>query len=132
MISPAIHFPGNCGEAICFYEAVFNATDKRVEYYRDAPAGSGMPVTDETKDLVMHASLTICGTPVNMSDSPDKVTAGDMICLNVFFDSPDGVRRAFGMLREGGNVTVDLGPQFFSPMYGSVVDRYGVKWQLIS
>lgn len=132
MISPAIHLPGTCNEAIEFYEKVFRATDKHIDYYRNAPMDPGFAVTEDIKDLVMHASLTICKTPVNFSDSQEIICAGNMICLNVFFDSADEVSHAYHLLKEGGKVIVDLGPQFFSPMYGSVEDKYGVKWQLIS
>ncbi len=132
MISPAIHLPGTCGEAIRFYEEAFRATDIHIDYYRDAPADSGMTITKDMLDMVMHASVTICGTIVNFSDSKDPLFAGNMICLNVFFDDADHVCHAYEKLKEGGKVAVELGPQFFSPMYGSVEDKYGIKWQLIS
>ncbi len=132
MISPALHFPGTCEEAINLYERVFAATDKQIQYYRDAPPNPGFEVTEGMANQVMHASLTICGTPVNFSDSTEPTFAGNMICLNVFFDSADGVRRAWEGLKDGGTVVVELGPQFFSPLYAAVVDRFGIKWQLIS
>lgn len=132
MISPAIHLPGNCKEAIDFYEKAFNATDKYIDYYRNAPSEPGFAVTEDMKDLVMHASLTISGTQVNFSDSQEVINAGNMICLNVFFQSADEVCQAYDRLKEDGKVVVELGPQFFSTMYGSIEDKYGVKWQLIS
>lgn len=131
MISPAIHFSGNCKEAIEFYEEVFQATDKHIEFYHNAPSNSGMNITEATKDYVMHAGMTICGTHVNFSDTTDPVLAGNMICLNVFFQTSDQVVHAYERLKEGGKIIVELGPQFFSSMYASVVDRYGVNWQLI-
>ena len=132
MISPVIQFNGKCGEAINLYEVVFGATDKYVEYYRDAPDDSGIPKTPETNELVMHAGMTICGTHINLCDCVEKITAGNMFKLNVFMDTNDEVKRAFHMLKENGKVIVELGAQFFSPMYGSVVDCYGVSWQLSS
>lgn len=132
MISPTIKFPGNCIEAINFYENVFDSTDKQVDFFRNAPSNPGFPVTEDNKDLVMHASMTICGTVFNFSDSQEKTIAGNMICFNVFLQSPDEVCNAFKKLKDGGSVIVDLGPQFFSKMYCSVVDQFGIKWQLIS
>jgi PhnB protein len=55
-----------------------------------------------------------------------------MICLNVFFKKNEEVCEAFESLKENGQIDVELGPQFFSPMYGSIIDKYRVKWQLIS
>jgi PhnB protein len=54
-----------------------------------------------------------------------------MILFNVFMETENEVREAFENLKAGGSVLVDLGPQFFSKMYGSVVDRFGISWQLI-
>lgn len=132
MIAPAIHYPGTCAEAIAFYQTVFPVTDVHVEYYRDAPPDPGFPATEENRGLVMHAEMTISGSRVNMSDSKDSIVAGNMIVFNVFLDSADAVSHAFRELNRGGKVIVELGPQFFSPMYGSVEDRFGVRWQLIS
>jgi len=133
MISPAIHLPGNCAEAISLYQKAFNMTVNSIEYYRDAPPDSGITISDDVQNKVMHSELTICGSRVNMSDSnPDELTIGNMIILNVFLDSGDDVCKAFDILKDGGKVFVELGPQFFSSMYGSVEDRFGIRWQLIS
>ena len=86
MISPTIHFPGNCNEAIAYYEKVFKVTEKRVNFYRDAPPNSGMTITEDMLDLVMHASIIICGTKFNCSDTQEKVVAGNMILFNVFME----------------------------------------------
>lgn len=131
MISPAIHFPGNCHEAILFYEEVFRGTDRKIEFYRDAPTNPGFEVSKDMLDQVMHASMTLNGSPFNFSDTQDKTLSGDMICFNVFLESEDEVSRAFEKLADRGQVAVPLGPQFFSRMYASVTDRFGVKWQLI-
>ena len=131
MISPTIHFPGNCSQAIAFYEKAFDVTEKQVSFYRDAPPNSGMDITEDMLDLVMHASITICGTEFNCSDTQKEVTPGNMILFNVFMETESEVCSAFENLKVGGNVLVDLGPQFFSRMYGSIEDRFGVRWQLI-
>lgn len=133
MISPAIHFTGGvCKEAIDFYERVFKGTNKYLDYYEGAPSDSGITYTEATKSHVMHASLTICGTQVNFSDTDEEVMIGNMICLNVFFKNKDEVCEAYEGLKENGEIVVELGPQFFSPMYCSITDKYGVRWQLIT
>ena len=133
MISPAIHLPGTCAEAIALYQEAFGMTVNSIAYYRDAPPDSGMTTQPDMQNKVMHAELTICGSRVNMSDAPpDEVICGNMIVLNVFMDSGDAVCKAFGALQEGGKVHIALGPQFFSAMYGSVEDRFGIRWQLMA
>ncbi|WP_342549265.1 VOC family protein [Paenibacillus sp. FSL P2-0089] len=132
MIVPAIHLPGNCKEAIEFYQQVFDVTDVCIDYFRNAPPDPSFPVSEDIHDHVMHSEITICGSRLNMSDTQEKLAAGNMICLNVFFKSGDEVCQVFQRLKEGGKVVVELGPQFFSPMYGSIEDKFGLKWQLIS
>lgn len=133
MVSPAIHLPGYCAEAIALYQKAFDITVNSIDYYRDAPPDSGMTITEAEQNKVMHAELTISGSRVNMSDSnPDDIIFGNMIILNVFLNSSDDVCKAFHVLKEGGKIHVELGPQFFSSMYGSVEDRFGIRWQLIS
>ena len=133
MISPALHFPGNCAEAIALYEKAFGAKVNFIDYYRNAPSDSGIPVSEKTENLVMHSDITICGSSINMSDDMGKkFCSGNMIVLNVFYDSADDLCRTFNILKEDGEIVVELGPQFFSPMYGSVRDRFGVHWQLIT
>ncbi len=131
MIRTAIHFPGTCNEALTFYEGIFETSDKQIDFNHEAPPDSGIDYTEETKNKVMHAGMTICGTPMNFSDMDEPAVVGNMYCLNVFLDTEAKVAEAYGKIRVGGTVVVELGPQFFSRMYGSVVDRFGVKWQII-
>ena len=47
MISPAIHLPGTCAEAISLYQKAFDATVNSIAYYRDAPPDSGMASVED-------------------------------------------------------------------------------------
>ena len=132
MISPAIHFNGTCLKAMHFYEDVFGGTDKEIAFYRDAPSNSDFTVTPDMMDWVMHASMTVSGTSFNFSDTDEEVLLGNAICFNTFMESEEDVAAAYEKLKVGGQVLVELGPQFFSKMYASVIDEFGVRWQLIA
>ncbi len=132
MIAPVLHFNGNCAQAIDFYEKVFKVSDKHVQFYSEAPEGSDLPKSEKTKDFVMHSGMNIFGTYVNMSDTLEEVISGNQVILNVYMPSNGDVINAYQKLEEGGKIIVKLGPQFFTPMYASVKDRFGVQWQLIS
>jgi uncharacterized glyoxalase superfamily protein PhnB len=54
-----------------------------------------------------------------------------MISLAADFATADEVVQTFHQLKEGGEVLMELSPQFFSPMYGWVKDKFSVSWQLI-
>ena len=131
MIVPVLKFGGCCAEAIALYERAFDISYKHAEYYRDAPAGSGLPVDERTRDWIMHCDLTLCGSLLNMSDSEDGVAPDHPVILNALISRGE-VEKAYRVLSEEGEVVVPLGPQFFSPLYGSVRDRYGIHWQLVA
>lgn len=131
MISPVIQFHGNCIEAIRYYESVFGANVIHIDYNREAPDNSGIMKTAEMNNLVMHSDILICGTHFSMSDTLEECNPGTMFRFNVFMESEDAVKEAYNKLSEKGTVVVELGPQFFTPMYGSVIDCYGIHWQLI-
>lgn len=132
MISPVIHFSGNCLEAIILYEQAFNSTDKQVSFYREAPYNNGMNITKDMLDLVMHSTITLSGTKFNMSDTTHDLNVGDMVCFNVFMDTEAEVINAYEVLSHDGEIVQEIGPQFFSKLYAVVVDRFGIRWQLMT
>lgn len=131
MLSPAIHFNGYCAEAIELYKKAFDAKVINIDYYEQAPEGSGLYELARMHGKIMHSNLMIYDSLVNMSDSDEPVSVGSAICLNVFVPDAADVKRAYEALREEGSVAVDLGPQFFSPMYAAVLDKFGIRWQII-
>lgn len=131
MITPYIYFSGRCREAISFYEKVFNGQDTRIMRYGDAPLHPDYPVPEAIKDYILHAEMTISGTRLSFSDMQEEVVPGNMISLAVEYATAEEVEKIFHMLEEGGEVLMELAPQFFSPMYGWVKDKFGVGWQII-
>ncbi|UWG96650.1 VOC family protein [Dehalobacter sp. DCM] len=131
MITPYINFSGRSGEAIAFYEKALNGQDKRIMYYKDAPPNPDFPVPEAMQDYVLHAEMTICGTKVSFSDTQQGVVAGDMISLALSYPTVNEVTEAFNRLKDGGEVLMELSPQFYSRMYGWVKDKFGIGWQII-
>jgi len=131
MITPFINFSGRCNEAIEFYEKIFNGQDKCIMRFKDAPPNPDFPIPEEMKDYVLHAEMVICGTKVMFSDTQRGVVPGNMISLAVNFPTEVEVRDIFNKLKEGGEVLMELSPQFFSPLYGWVKDKFDIGWQII-
>lgn len=131
MIVPFISFTGRAGEAIALYETVFDVQNKQVHYYRDMPADMKSQFAPETDNYVMHSEMSINGTTVWICDSVQPVMQGCMISLSVPLASTEEVRAAFDKLKDGGEVLMELEPTFYSPLFGSVKDRFGVIWHLI-
>ena len=131
MIVPFINFAGQAGEAIALYETVFNVQDKKVFLFKDMPAEMKSHFLPETDHYVMHSEMTINGTPVWIGDTVQGITPGDMVSLSVPMASQEEIRTAFDKLKAGGKVHMELAPTFYSPLFGTIQDKFGVIWHLI-
>ncbi len=129
-VVPYIFFYGRCGEALAFYQSIF---DGRSEIMRvgDSPVASQMPPGSENR--VMHASFTSDTVSLMASDGRDvkdvDPEAGN-ISLALSFD--DGARgeQVFNALAEGGNVGMALDAAFWGGRFGSVTDKFGTEWMV--
>ena len=130
-VSPYINFDGNCREAVGLYARVFGSPEPEIMSFGEAPPDPGFPMDEATKGLVMHAEVVVEGTTVMCSDLPPGITTkkGDNITLLVTFTDEAKLRGCFAALAEGGRIEMPLAPQFWSPLYGHLVDRFGIGWQ---
>lgn len=72
------------------------------------------------------------GGTVMFSDVPNDMplTVGNNISLTVTSDNAEALKTAFHKLKAGGQVIMDLQKTFWSDLYGYLIDKYGVGWQL--
>jgi len=131
MIVPFINFPGKASEAIAFYENIFRIEDKQVMLFKEMPEELKPHFSRDTDNYVMHAEMTINGTKVWIGDTTQDITPGDMVTLSVPMISQEEIREAFGKLKENGEVLMELGTTFYSPLFGTVKDKFGIVWHLI-
>jgi PhnB protein len=68
------------------------------------------------------------------SDIPPGAPFDGMRNLYVSLGVPDvaEAERVFAALGEGGTVEMALAPTFFSPAFGTLVDRFGTPWMINS
>ena len=128
---PYLFFKGNCREAMETYGRIFGTTPEIMPF-------AAMPVADKAQmpgvpdDAVMHASLKVGDGSIYASDDtmPDPpAMAGSYVTLEL--DDGDETRRVWEALAEGGEVEMDLAPQFWTPLFGTVRDRFGTRWMLM-
>ena len=131
-VGPYLNFAGNCREALDFWKQAFRAPEPRVMTYSEAPANPEWPLPPEFKNRVMHAELDLYGSVVRCSDlAPGtSMTPGDNISLIVQLKDGTELRRIWEALKVGGRISMDAGPQPWSPFYGMVYDKFGVGWQV--
>jgi PhnB protein len=131
-LNPYLSFEGRCEEAIAFYREAAGAQLVMLMRHRESPEPPppGMLPAD-SGDKVMHAHLTIGGC---------TLMAGDGLCsgqpkfdgFSLYLAQPDAAaaRRTFDALAAGGQVTMPLGPTFWSPCFGMLTDRFGLGWMV--
>ena len=127
-----MNFNGECREAAAFYARVFESEVQGLMRYADMPPDPSFPLAEEDKDRVMYCNVPIFGCNVMLCDSPASmpVTVGDNLSPTLSTTDMEEIRRLYALLLEGGEVNMPLQKTFWSDLYGSVTDRYGVVWQL--
>lgn len=132
---PYLNFDGQGQEAVHFYTDVLNGELIGLMTYGDANSNDmgGMP--EEARDMVMNAQimlknkdyLMISDVPPGMGMSYQK---GNSVSMTLTLDNQEEARTIFGKLADGGMVSMDLQETFWSPLYGSCIDRFGIEWQI--
>jgi PhnB protein len=136
-VSTYLNFTRSTEGAFSFYKTVFG-TEFSVPIQRmgDVPPQEGAPpLPDEDKNLVMHVALPILGGHVLMgTDAPESmgftVTFGNNIYINLEPDTRTETDRLFGALSENGTVETPLQEMFWGAYFGSLTDKFGVRWML--
>jgi PhnB protein len=131
IIEAFINFNGNCRQAVDFYAGIFGIEKPYFMTYGEMPPDPAMPVAEDIKNLIAYASLKINGSLVMFSDTPPgyPFTQGNNITLSISSQNMEEIRSLFNKLKEGGSVVMDLQETFWSNLYGSVIDKFGIPWQ---
>ncbi len=131
-VQPYLNFNGRCEEALEFYRKALGAEVTMLMRYKDSPEPPPpgmMPPGSENK--VMHASFRIGQSMLNASDGHcqgQSVFQG--ISLSLTPANEADAKRVFAALSDGGQVEMPLTKTFFSPSFGMVADRFGMRWMV--
>lgn len=126
-----LNFNGNCREAVEYYAEIFGIDNPKIMTFGETPPDPSFTLPEEAKNLVMHANLSISGSHVMFSDTFPGMpfVAGNNISLALVSTNIDEVKAAYHKLKEGGKVGMELQETFWSKLYGSVTDKFGIEWQ---
>ena len=136
-VQPYLFFDGRCDEALEFYKKAVGAQVTALMRFKDGPpmdpescGGGGRP--QPPGDKVMHAEMKIGDTTVLVSDGECGGSAKfDGFSLAVSVPTVADCDRYFAGLSAGGQVIMPAGPTFFSPKFGMLADKFGVKWMIL-
>lgn len=131
---PYLNFEGDGQEAAHFYTDVLGGELVGVMTYGEAQDAEDVP--EQVKDMVMNAQINLKnGDTLMISDVPPGMgmpdfQKGNNMSVTVLFDEIEEARNVFNKLLEGGKVGMELQETFWSPLYGSLTDRFGIEWQV--
>jgi PhnB protein len=124
-----LNFPGNCKEALEFYEKhlggkiVMISTFDQMPDPKMAPPGMGKGV--------LHARIMIGDTLLMASDGP-RAEPMRSAYLSLSVDSNEEAERIYAIFTEGGEIFMPMGETFFAHRFGQFRDKFGVNWMVIN
>lgn len=127
-------FNGRTEEAIAFYKKALSAEVTALMRFSDMPEPPppGM-VPDGWGEKIMHSSFKVGDAELMASDGCQSDSTGfSGISLALSVKSPEEAEAKFAALADGGQVTMPLAKTFFSPSFGTLTDRFGVSWMIVT
>ncbi|MES9683847.1 hypothetical protein CN514_22400 [Bacillus sp. AFS001701] len=143
-ITPCIVMSGNAKEAVHFYEKELEAEVLNIQTYGEMP----IPCPEALKNSVANAILKIGESDLMLFDAPiqsNPIMDKDFqqntpnyehkkveVTINLSIDSVEKTKRIFNSLQQDGHVIAPLEAVPFSPAFGTVTDKFGVTFILIT
>lgn len=127
-LSPHIAYPGNCREALSFYQRCLGGELKLTRVGDTAMAGH-LPA--EAQDQIMHGTLTTGSFVLMACDALDPrqtFKPGNNIAMCLTCGSDDEINTLFASLGEGGSVVDPLNEMFWGGKFGTLIDQFGTEW----
>ncbi len=135
--STYLNFARSTEEAFTFYKSVFGTEFVGgIMRHGDVPVPDGQPgPSDEDKQLVVNVQLPILGGHLLMgTDTPEsmgfRLTQGNNVYVCLDPDTRAEADALFAALTAGGTVEMPLQEMFWGDYFGSLVDRFGVRWMV--
>lgn len=123
-----LNFDGRCAEAMRSYADLLGG-ELEIMTFAESPAAEHAP--EGWGDRVIHAALKVGDQMLMASDAPSeqyRPAGGTYVSVSV--DTVDEARRIFDGLAKGAEIEMPFGATFWSPGFGSLVDRWGTPWMV--
>jgi len=128
-LNPVVTFNGQCEEAFKFYEQCLGGKIQTMMTWGDSPMAEH--VAPELRDKIIHATLIVRESSLMGGDSPaDQYQKPKGFNVAIQIKDPAEGERIFGLLSDGGTVTMPLQATFWSAGFGMLVDRFGIPWMI--
>jgi len=127
-----VFFNGNCEEAFTFYQSALGG-ELNFNRYEGSPMEAQAP--PDARNKIMHASLKSGDAVIMGADAVGdwERVIGNNVALSLVSDDEAETKRAFALLSQGGNVTMELAPTFWgAKLFGMLTDKFGIDWMVSS
>ncbi len=137
-LNPYLVYNGKCEEAFNFYKNIFSNAELHITRYKDAPEEAKKFFPNAPNESVVHATLKINENTVimgndNAESSPQLIKPfSNDFYLYFVTDNPKEAIRIFNELSIAGKIILPIAQTFWSPLYGVLIDRFGIHWKLTS
>ena len=127
MINPYLHFNGNCETAFKYYEKHLGGKIEMMMRFDQAPPE--MPVSPESKKLIMHGRISFEGATLMGSDATaERYHKPQGFSVSLTVNDPKDAERKFNALADGGDVQMAFSKTFFAKGFGMCTDKFGTEW----
>lgn len=131
-LHPYLIFDGTAREVFDAYGKALGGTP----VYTTFGEAGAVPADHPQKERIMHGALEVTDLiKLYVSDALEGMGDGPIVIGNTFSlalmgDDEERLREAFTNLSEGGTVRMPLQEQMWGDVYGQLVDRFGIEWQV--
>ena len=128
--TPYLFFDGNCREALTTYAEVFGGKIEMMMAYGEMPPGA-MDVPEDRKDWIAHGAVELEGGLVMASDDLSDAFQPMMgSSVHLALPTVEAGQAAFDALAKEGEVGMAYQKTFWTPGFGTVVDKFGTRWMI--
>jgi len=129
-----LNFPGNCEEALHFYEKHLDAKIVMLGRFSEMNSTGGpqnLPPGLSPNGIV-HARIKVGDTLLMASDGPpERVQPMRSAYLTLSVDSNEEAERIYNALTDGGEIFMKLEETFFAHRFAQCRDKFGANWMII-
>ena len=132
-VNPYLNFDGKTEEAFLFYKSIFGGEFIAHMKMSDAPDMNDLP--KEEMNRVMHISLPLGKDTILMGSdilpsAGHSLNIGNNVYVSIHPESREEADRIFAGLSKGGDIEMPMADQFWGDYFGSLVDRFGIRWMI--
>lgn len=126
---PYLNFYGKAQEVLEFYKEALDGEIMDIMRYRDETTMNG---PEEIGEWILHSGMIVNGEVIYVSDilNKDLHKEGNNISIMIDCDTEEQIRKYFDKLSKGGTINKPLEHTFWGALYGSLIDKFGVNWDL--